>query len=350
METLDGVLFSRGLGNSKLADEILAELKEYSGNDPKIIHINYGRFGDGELDDRFPEPDYEHIKDKTLVFFECLKDESIMLRFLQLCWAAKHQYGARRVIAVLFFMHYRRQDRNEYIHEIWRNLWLTEQMKNSGVSHVILVTPHSEKTRMNFEENGIEFKNIDLSDLFANRLKSSLPEEGRKEKVRVYAPDKGAIPRAIKLAKHLEVGVLFSLKNRGFNNETEIVEADKRKIEEIKEKFNDFPEIEYATPDRVNGMTIVMAEDEVDSGGTANKQAIQLKKYGVLNMYLFFTHAVCTDPWRRKLFSEDPFCRVLGSNTILRGEEKRTGGKIHDISAAPPIASELFRILQSFSG
>jgi ribose-phosphate pyrophosphokinase len=343
--TLEKVLFFKGLGNSKLAVEIMDELKEYLGHMPRFSHANYGRWGDGELEDSFPE--YLKIKGKTVVFFECLKDESVMLRFLQLCWAAKHQYGAEQIVAVLSFMHYRRQEREDYMHEIWRNKWLVQQMKFSGISHVILATPHSKQTGINFQENGIIFKATDLSDLFANRLRPLLPESDKGKKVKVYTPDEGSISRAIELAKRLGIGVLFGLKNRGFNNEVEIIEVDQKKIKEIKDQFNFFPDLEYAIPNLVKDTIMVIAEDEIDTGGTAHRQAKQLRKYGAEKIYMVFTHAVCTDPWRRKLFDVDsPFSQVIVCNTIPRGEEKRTGGKMHDVSVAAPLASELLRVLQ----
>ncbi|MFZ2226373.1 MAG: ribose-phosphate pyrophosphokinase-like domain-containing protein [Candidatus Moraniibacteriota bacterium] len=343
---LKNVLFFKGNGNPPLALEILTELKEYLGYRPIVGHVNFGCWGDGELEDSFAN--HEEIKGKTLIFFECLKEESVMTSFLQLCWAAKHQYGAERIIALISFMHYRRQDREDYFHEIWRNKWLAVQMKNSGISHVILATPHSEQTGENFRKEGIVFRDVDMSDLFASRLKPFFPAEvDGTDKVKVYTPDEGSITRAIKLATRLGVGVLFSLKNRGFDNETTIIEATQKEIEEVKEKFDFFPNLEYATLERVSGMMIIMVEDEIDSGGTANGQAVKLRGYGAEKIYMVFTHAVCTNPWRRKLFGTvNPFSQVIVGNTIPRGEGKRTGGKIHDVSVANPMASELFRMLQ----
>lgn len=343
---LEKMLFFKGLGNSPLALEILDELKEYLGHRPKVGHVNYSRWADGEVEDRFSQ--FADLEGKTLVFFECLKDESIMLRFLQLCWAAKHQYAAERIIAVLSFMHYRRQDREEYIHEIRRNRWLAQQMRISGVDHVILATPHSEQTASNFQQEGINFRSVDPSELFASRLSPLLPDRSKGKKIFVYAPDEGSVSRAINLARRLGVGVLFSLKSRGFDNETKIVEADQERIEALKKAHADFPALEYARPELINGAIVIMAEDEIDTGGTAHKQAVQLKRSGVEKIYMVFTHAVCTDPWQRKLFgTENPFSQVIVCNTIPRGEEKRTGGKIHDVSIANLMAAELLRVLQS---
>jgi ribose-phosphate pyrophosphokinase len=247
-------------------------------------------------------------------------------------------------------MHYRRQDHEDYEGEIRRNRWLVEMMKASGISHVIMVTPHSQQTLLNFEDNKIICKCVNLSDLFANRLRPYISQSNKK-KAKVYAPDEGSIIRAVELAKRMEIGVLFSLKNRGFNNETTIVEADQQKIEEIKQLFISFPDLEYATPERVKDSIVIMVEDEVDSGGTIHSQAVKLRKNGAKKIYVVFSHAVCTDPWRRKLFGADnPFTQVIVCDTIPRGEDKRTGGKVHDVSVSVPIASELFIMLEEAFG
>jgi phosphoribosylpyrophosphate synthetase len=136
------------------------------------------------------------------------------------------------------------------------------------------------------------------------------------------------------------------LKNRGFNNETSLVEVDKKEIDKTKNKFINFSNLEYATPELVKEAIIIMAEDEVDSGGTANNQARRLRKLGAAEVYMVFTHAVCTDPWRRKLFGEEnPFSQVIVTDTIARGPKKKTGGKIHDVSIASTMASGTFKLL-----
>jgi phosphoribosylpyrophosphate synthetase len=184
-----------------LATKVLDELKEYFGHRPKIGHIDYERWGDGELDDSFA--DHENIKGRILVFFECLKEESVMLSFLQLCWAAKYQYGAERIVAVLSFFHYRRQDHEEekYIHEIQRNRWLATQMKFSGIDYVILATPHSEQTGKNFNDSGIVFKSLDPSDLFASRLKPYLPDREKRKKVMFFLQMKDRLKERLNLRK-----------------------------------------------------------------------------------------------------------------------------------------------------
>ena len=341
----DNIIFFKGLGNPDLAQGFMDKMREYTGRDLNVRHINYHKFVDGELDDLFANG--TEISGKTVVFFECLKEENIMLRFLQLCWAAKGR-GAKRIVAVISFLHYRRQDRPEKQEEIHRNLWLIEMMKKCGVDDLIVTTPHSDRTRLNCESVGINFRAVDPSEAFASVLRPLLPEENESDKTVVYAPDEGSIPRACVLAKHLGATVQFSLKHRGFDNETAMVDADQDMINAIVAKYQKH-DISHATPVTLKGMYVVMVEDEVDTAGTATKQGRMVMAVGIKASYFCFTHPVFSDGWKRKLLPDDgtPFGKILATNTIPRGPEKRTGGQIHDVNMAGLIASAVFRLLRS---
>jgi len=346
MSVFKKVLFFRGTGNSGLSEKVMDVLNESTGPDVELrfSHISYGHFADRELDDKFPK--FEELRGKTLVMFECFKEEINMLRFLQLCWAAKNQYGAARIIAVVSFMCYRRQERIEKIKEINRNAWLAKELPSNGVDYVITVTPHAEQTGKNCKENGLKFRCADMSEIFASRLKGLLPEFD-KGQAKAYSPDVGSILRAIEVAKRLGIGVLFNFKHRGFDNQAEMVEADQKQIDEIKQLYSWFPDLEYATAERINGITAVMVEDEIDTGSTAYKRAILLRQYGCKEIYLAVTHPVCSDPWKRQLFGEEsPFSQVIVGDTIPRGDEKRTGGKMNDVSVADAVATQILWTFQ----
>lgn len=343
----DEVIFFKGLDNPRFASGLMAKLKEYAGVKPQVEHINYRRFADKELDDVFA--DHGHIEGKTVVFFECLKDERTMLRFLQLCWAMKRQYKVKYIVAAISFYHYRRQDRPEKEGEIHRNLWLAEMLKANGVDYVVVATPHSDQMRKNCESVGLKFRAVDQSEAFASVLRPVIPENGERQKAKVYSPDEGSIPRAIALAQFLGIGVLFNLKDRPPNNETSMAAVDKEKIKKIikhaRKKYG-FSDIQHATKKHIKNVHIIMAEDEVDTGGTLNKQGRMLRESGAAAVHAVVTHPVCSDGWKRKVFYKDPFTKVMMSDTIDRSSEQRTGGRVHDVSMAGPMASAIFRVLQ----
>ncbi|PID52757.1 MAG: hypothetical protein CR972_00145 [Candidatus Moraniibacteriota bacterium] len=343
----EDIIFFKGLDNPNLANELMTKLKEYAGVHPLVGHINYHRFTDGELDDVFA--DYENIEGKTVVFFECLKDEQTMLRFLQLCWAMKKQYKVKYIVAVISFFHYRRQDRPEKKQEIHRNLWLAEMLKVNGVDYVIVATPHSDRMQKNCENVNLQFRSVDSSEAFASVLRPVIPENGDSERAVVYSPDEGSVSRAVTLAIFLGIGVLFNLKDRPPNNETTMALADEKKIAEIIERVEKeygFSDIQYATENLIRGVHIIMAEDELDTGGTLNKQGVMLNESGAVAVHAVITHPVCSDGWKRKVFYKDPFAKIIMMDTIFRSAEQRTGGRVHDVSVAGLLASTIFRVLQ----
>ncbi len=359
MEKVDlpNILFFRGVGNSHLAKDMMRKLEEHFGAALNVGHINHRRFADGELDDAYP--DFANIEGKTIVFFECLKKEENVFRFLQLCNAAKGQYGAKYIIAVISFMHYRRQDRPENKAELNRNKWLIKEMRQNGIDQLIVATPHSSQMAENCREQGIIFRSVSAAELFASTLKPYLPDADSEKIVEVYAPDEGSIQRAVELATFLNVGVLFNLKHRKISNETVMVDADLQQIEAIREKYAHLNiAIEHATPQNVRGKIIVMVEDEIDTCGTANRQGVTLLAYGASENYFCVTHAVCSDGWKRKIFAGHdgpnnishnpsyPFTKVIVCDTIFRTDVQRTGGKMHDVSMAGPLAAEVFKVLR----
>lgn len=337
------VIFFTGADNDTLADGICVKLREYLGEDPQQGHVSYGDYDDGESKDSFP--DYEDLQGKTVVFFECLKSLETTMRLLQLCWAAKNQYGAKYVIVVASFLHYRRQDHPEKIHEIHRNKWLMEMMKASGVDHLVVATPHSDQNRINCENAGMAFQEVDFTEAFASVCKPLLPDKNDNRRAVLFAPDEGSIERAINFAKFLDVDVLFRVKIRGDNNDVSIAEIDQDQINAIIAQYG-YHRLYYATPELVKDTIVIMIDDEVTTGTTANKQAKFLLKWGALSIMLFVTHPVCSNQWKEKLMDGSPFGKVCFLNTIYRGKKQRTGGRVHDVSAAGLMASGLFRVLR----
>jgi phosphoribosylpyrophosphate synthetase len=224
---------------------------------------------------------------------------------------------------------------------------MMSDLAHCGVDEMIVATPHSPVMAAACKEFGMVFHEIDPSSLFAERVKTFVPDEDIKN-VCAYAPDFGSIERAIKFAKVMNCPVLFNLKDRKIYNETSIAETDNERIKTILDKVKDeyeFDDIHYITKELVEGKVFVMTEDEAASCGTANKTGILLRDNGAKYLFLVVTHPVLTSGWREKLLYKNPFGKIMMTDSIRRGYEKSTGGHIVDISIAPLIASKLFKIL-----
>lgn len=353
------VNFYSGKGNPQLAIGALGKLTELVGQTCRLDHINFNRFPEGELDNRFAY--WQKIINKTNVFFQSITTLDLSMEILDLIWAAEHQYGSKRNIVVSPFVINRRQDplmevgpddepgKKAKPDEIQRLRQYISLLAYSGVNDMITVTPHSIAMAKYCKEYGINFHEIDPSLLFVEKVQTFVPDE-ELHLVNVYSPDLGSVKRAVKMAKLLKCPVLFNLKNRLIYNETSIINADeaelKKLMEELRIKY-DYAEIHYATSERIAGKIIIMVEDEVASGGTANNTGQLVKSKGAKSIFFFATHSVFTWGWKNKFLQENPFTKIIMADSIHRDYENRTGGLIVDVSLASPIASTLFKLLVS---
>lgn len=343
MEDIWNILFYSGNGHHRLGADILSHFNELLGAKLCFSHTDFDNFPDGESDTVFPNS--ANISDKPVVFYQSIYNEQLFMEALQSIWSLKMQYRASYLIAVIPFMIYRRQDHLENQAEVCRLKMAIDLLKAVGVNEIISVTPHSEHMETFSHKAGIKFHEVDLSPLFVSRVNTYLTDQPL-----VYSPDAGSIPRAIKVAKLLNCQVIFNLKERGLNNDIKIT-IDKAAEIEATIKFyhtRGFKEINFADGSMINGASIVMIEDEVSTGSTANQTGRRLRQLGAKEIIFLATHPVLTRGWRRKLLFENPFTKIVISNTIPRPYEKMTGGLIDDVFVALPIAEKLYKVLKQF--
>lgn len=341
------ILFYSGNGNHPLGAQIIQQLGEYMGTELEFSHINFDRFPDGESDTKIPK--FSNVKGKMVVFYQSIENEALFLETLNLVRALRKQYDAYSVILVAPFMVYRRQDHKEKEEEISMLEAAMDFLKHAGVYEMIVVTPHSPNMIKFGNSAGIKMYEVDPSKKFAVTLGPYLSTIAEKDKIIAYSPDEGAISRTAALAREINCPVIFSLKNRGLNNEVEFKKEDQKYIDAVIAKFSSQSPsgIYYADQGHIEGHNIIMVDDEVTTGGTASKFGWRLKKMKAEKIIFLASHPVLCRGWRRKLIDESPFDKILMGDTIRRPYEKRTGGKIHDVGFANLIAEMLYKVLAS---
>lgn len=339
---MEKILYYTGRGNHHLASSTLIHLGEYYGKELSFSHIDIAEYSDEECDDKFPHN--EEIEGRKLVYFQSIYNRELLEEALGSIWALKRQYKAKYLIAVIPFLMFRRQDHEEKMDEVCRLRMIIDRLKHAGVDEIITVSPHSPKMKLFCDEFGILMRELDPSPLFSSAIKTYLDEIPE-----IYAPDKGSIVRAIGLAKLTGSRVIFSLKERGLNNAIQIKAEDEEEIAELikyyQEKFN-YSDISYADVEHIKDQVIVVTEDEVCTGETANSTGDRLKELGARLIIFLAMHPVLVRSWRRKLLDNNPFDKILMGNTIPRDYSKRTGGLIHDIFVEELLAQVLYKSLQ----
>lgn len=345
MEKLEDVLFYHGEGPSELHEAVLDRLEQYFGKYCRFSNIDFEVFPDKESDDRIPR--FAKIEGKTVVFFQSFYSQELFYKSLELMWGIKKQYKAKKLIAVIPFMVFRRQDHEEKLAEICRLKMAIELLRTIGVDEIVVVSPHSKKMQQFCEEFGIKMHEVDPLPVFVSSLKTYI---GSHEERVTCAPDEGACEKAVRVAKAMGCPMVLGLKERGFDNEARIKKSDQAAIDKIINENRikyDFPDIYYLNSENVKGKIVIVTEDEASTCQTASKIGYHLQELGAKKTILVASNAVFTPGWRRKLFPEEnpPYSRVVMSDTIPRTHSKKTGGKIHDDSVSGPVADTLYKVL-----
>jgi len=345
MQRKNDYLFFCGRNNKQLGLRVLSSLSNLLGRPEgrglEFSFIDFGLWGDGCPNDKII--DWTEIKGKNIVLFDSLSTRESMLEFIQLVMAFRRQYGAASLLAVIPFLLVRRCDHEEKAEEIAYLKHYIEILAFAGVTDMIVCSPHSDSIATNCEKVGIKFEAAYMD--FSQTLKTLVPKG---EKIIVYSPDEGSIPRAIAHAKKIPGSrVMFNFKVRKKNRRTEIRQPSKQEIEAVIKKYSEEFEFDiyYINEEEIRGANVIMIDDEMSSGGTASSTGRSLKEMGAKAIFFAFTHPVCSSgEWKENIIYQQIFKKILAGDTIIRNEYNRTGGKIIDISTTEVISSAMYRL------
>lgn len=299
---------------------------------------------------KFPE--------KNVIIFQSIYDLPYENQTIDLIWACKKQYEAKKVILVAPFFRFRRQDHPEIKKEINRNLRFCENLRSNGLDEIILCEIHSQQTIKNLEKQGIVVHHIKPHALYAKNLLPIIElSKTAGKNIFLYSPDKGSVPRAVSVAREIkklghEISVSVTFKNRINGSQTEITENQI----ELKEIQAVYPDVKiFATDKRIEDSILIAIEDELATGGTAKTNGIMLRnEFRVYGLIFIAAHPVCTWGWKSKFIDETPFRPILLANktiigikfgnTILRHYEKRTK-KVENINFGSLFAEETLKLI-----
>jgi len=343
--------YAGSANHGSLNKKILTRVNEATGFGLKFTHVNHKYWSDGER--AFVLERFEDIPDKHVLIFSSVYTDKLELQLRELIMACKYQYHAKTVTVVMSFMRYRRQDRQEYQHEITRLRWFIKCLKDWGVDFLIVCEPHNPVATLQFAD---EF-NLPLfiaapTQLFAQAIQPDIDRVGAKN-CRMYSPDFGSLGRAIALAKATGTTVLGTPKRR-INRRLELLE-DKEFLQRAVAMYGTEILISCDLSD-LTGLTLFMTEDEIDTLTTASLTADKVRRDGrPKELNLVATNPVCSPGWKDRLFpygEPPPFDKIWLGNTRHRGddstgeEEQLTGGRVTEVDMAPAIAPVLLKVME----
>lgn len=219
-------------------------------------------FADGEF-----EPCYEETIRGSHVFIvqSTPPPADDLLELLLMIDAAKRA-SAYKIIAVIPYFGYARQDRKDKPRVSIGAKLIADLLSVAGVDRVIALDLHADQIQ--------GFFNVPVDHLYASALFVPFIEKMGLENIVVASPDVGGTKRANTYAKMLEVDMVICHKTRAKANEVGSMTV-----------IGD-----------VVGKDVIIVDDMIDTAGTITKAANLMKKVGARSVHAFAAHGVLSGP------------------------------------------------------
>ena len=227
--------------------------------------------------------------------------------------------SAERIVAVLPYYGYARQDRKARGREPITAKLVANLITVAGADRVLAVDLHSDQIQGFFD--------IPVDHLPARRIMAEHFRDaglGGDDTV-VVSPDVGGVDEVKHMADELDASIAIIAKRRPGPNTSEIMEI----IGDLK------------------GRRAVMLDDMIDTAGTMTVGAEALRERGAVEIIAAATHAVLSGPALERL-DTDAIDSVVVTDTIPLSPERKLG-KMVVLSVAPLLAEAVRRIHQSES-
>lgn len=295
-----------GLSHPSFAKELARYL------DIILSNAELNRFSDGEINVKISES--VRGKDIYIVQPTCYPTNDNLMELLIMVDAFKRS-SASDINAVIPYFGYARQDRKAAPRVPITAKLVANLLQSAGVSRVITMDLHAGQIQGFFD---IPVDNLYGSIVFYDYIKS-------KNLINpiIASPDIGGVARARQFANQLGLGLIIVDKKRERANESEVMNI-----------IGD-----------VNGKTVILVDDIIDTAGTMVKAAEVLKKNGAIGVIAFGTHAVFSGNAIEKI-ENGAIDEVVVTNSI---PFNNTSPKIKVLSVAPLFAEVIRRIYHNES-
>ena len=239
-----------GTGSQYLAEKIAKQFGEPLGQ------VNVQRFSDGEIGVEFKES----IRGKSVFLIQSTFAPADNLMELLLMIDAAKRASAYKVIAVMPYYGFARQDRKDRPRVAIGSKLVANMLTAAGADRVITMDLHAPQIQGYFD---IPVDHLDSSAIFIPYIESL-----QLENLTFAAPDVGSANRIREVASYFEVDMVICDKHRKRANEiaSMVVIGD------------------------VTDRDIVLIDDICDTGGTLTKSAGLMMEKGARSVRAFCTH------------------------------------------------------------
>lgn len=266
------------------------------------------QYADGEF-----QPSYEQNLRGCDVFIiqSTFAPSDNLMELLMFADAAKRA-SAQRIIAVIPYFGFARQDRKDKPRVPIAAKLVADLLQAAGVSRVITMDLHADQIQGFFN---IPLDHLLASSIFIPYLRG---QEISTEDLLFASPDVGGTKRASQYAKTLGTGFVMCYKQRNKPNEIGTMQL----IGDVK------------------GKHIILVDDIVDTGNTLCKAAELIKSCGAQSVRAMITHAVLSSDAMEKIENSCMEELIVTDTIPLRRESK----KIKVLSTASIFAEAIRRV------
>ena len=256
----------------------------------ELVPVKTTRFSDGE----FTVSIEETIRGKEVAIVQSTFPPTDNLMELLLLVDAAKRASAKRIIAVIPYFGFARQDRKDKPRVAIGAKLVANLLMAAGIDRLITMDLHADQIQGFFE--------IPVDHLYASTLFLPYLEGLDRENLCIATPDTGGTKRANSYAKHLGVDMAICYKQRKVANK-----------------------IEHMTViGDVSGKDVVIVDDMCDTAGTLTKAAALMMEHGAKSVRALCTHAVLSGPAYERI-ADSVLTEFVVTDSIPLNKEKNIG-------------------------
>ena len=289
-----------GTKSRYMAEKVCEKLGCPLGN----MNIQY--FADGE----FVVSYEESIRGCEVYLVQSTFPNSDNLLELLLMIDAAKRASARKVIPVIPYFGWARQDRKDKPRVSIGAKLIADLLSTAGIDRVITLDLHADQIQGFFD--------CPVDHLLASSIFLPYIQSMKLEDLVIASPDVGGSKRASSYAKYLGVDLVLCHKQRAKAN---VVESMKI--------IGD-----------VQGKNVIILDDMVDTAGTITKAADLMIENGALSVHAFASHGVLSDPATERI-EKSKLTAIYFTDSIPLKKESE---KIKVLSVADLIANTIINV------
>lgn len=277
----------------------------------KLGDVKVTNFSDGEFQPSFEET----VRGQDVFIVQSTMPPADNLFELLLMVDAAKRASARKIIVVIPYFGFARQDRKDKPRVAIGAKLIANMMMASGIDRIMTMDLHADQIQGFFE--------VPVDHLYGSTIFHSEIDKLNNGNLIIAAPDVGGAKRSNSYAKRLNVGLAICHKHRKKPNEI----AEMTVIGDVK------------------GKDVILIDDMCDTAGTLTSAADLFMEKGATSVRAFCTHAVLSGPAYERI-GNSSLTELIVTDTIPLSQKH---DKIKVVSVADLFADVIKRLINNES-